>query len=147
MSEMMKREEGIRGNGYLMSNEFKVEVKREGWEMVANLLRGVEFSEFLSGGEVRLDFSETKDLDVSVFFVKWALSKELSDVVVKLGSGKRELIFRGCSVDSIFMDSLSNEWRDSGIVSESAEENWEGEVVGVAIILRFENMFIKEKNV
>ncbi len=140
MSEMMKREEGIRGDGYLMSDEFKVEVKREGWDSVVNLLRGVEFSEFLSGGEVRLDFSETKDLDVSAFFVRWALSEEPSDVVVKLGSGRRELIFSSCYVDDVFMDSLSNE-------SEDIEENRKGDVVGVAVILTFENVFIKERNV
>jgi hypothetical protein len=126
------RKKGVKG--YLMSNDFNVEVQREGWERVASLLRGVEFSEFLNGYEIRLVFSETKDLDVLSFFVKWAWSKETSDIVIKISSGKRAFSFSSCWVDSVFMDGFSN----LGI-------NGKDEVVGVAVILKYSAVFVKER--
>jgi hypothetical protein len=141
------RKKGVKIGGYLMSNEFKVEVQREGWERVANLLRGVDFGEFLSGSEIRLDFNETKDLDVLAFFVKWALSKETADVVIKLGSGKRELLFSSCWVDSVIMDGFLSLKSNSNSGSDKTGDNVKNEVVGVAMILRYTAAFVKEKTV
>lgn len=136
------KKKGIKSKGYLMSNEFRVEVQREGWEKVSGLLRGVDFSEFLNGGDIRLDFNESRDLDVLAFFVQWALSKEASDVVVKLGSRRRELFFSGCVVDGVLMDGFSSSENSSNGRSEKTEET---DVIGVAVILKYTAAFVKEK--
>jgi hypothetical protein len=93
--------------GPLMSDEFRVEVKKGGWEKVAMYLRDVGFSEFLAGGELQLTFCESKDLDVLTFFTDWIVKKEAYDVVIWLGSGKKGLLFSGCSVDGMYMSDMS----------------------------------------
>jgi len=78
---------------YLMTDEFKVEVGKEGWERVAGYLMDVRFSDFWGGNGLLLTFWENKDLDVLTFFTDWIVKKEAHDVVVWMGSGKRGLLF------------------------------------------------------
>jgi hypothetical protein len=41
----MGRKRKVRGSEYLMSNEFKVEVKRKDWDKIAGLVKHVSFGE------------------------------------------------------------------------------------------------------
>jgi hypothetical protein len=100
------------GNGcqvrdYLMTDDFKVEVGKDGWERVAGYLFNVSFSDFSGGNGLQLTFWENKDLDVLTFFTDWIVKKEAYDVVVWMGSGKRGLLFSGCSVSGLYMDDLN----------------------------------------
>ena len=92
---------------YLMTDEFKVGVGKEGWERVAGYLMNVRFSDFLGGNGLLLTFWENKDLDVLTFFTDWIVKKEAHDVVVWMGSGKRGLLFSVCSVSGLYMDDLN----------------------------------------
>jgi len=57
-----------RGGTCLMSGEFEVELRRDGWDKVMHLLKRVGSVELLGSNEIRLDFCEDKDLSVLKFF-------------------------------------------------------------------------------
>jgi len=108
---MTRMEKGISNrlydNGYLMTHEFKVEVGKEGWENIDQYLINVSFSEFLEGNDLQLTFLESKDLDVFTFFIDWIAKEKSYDVVVWLGSGRRGLLFTGCSVKGMHIDDFT----------------------------------------
>jgi hypothetical protein len=118
-------------SGHLRANEFKVEIDRDGWENVASFLKNVSFADFPDGNELRLDFVESRELDVLVFFTDWVVNKASCDVVVKLGSGKRGLLFSGCYVDSMIIDELD---------SSDGEKD-----INVSVILKYVAVFIIDK--
>jgi hypothetical protein len=119
-------------SGHLRANEFKVEIDRKGWEQVVGFLKNVSFADFPEGKELRLDFTESKDLDVLVFFTDWVVNKASCDVVVRLGSGKRGLLFSGCYVDSIIIDELD---------SSDGEKD-----INVSVILKYVAVFVIDKD-
>jgi hypothetical protein len=116
---------------YLRANEFEVRIEREGWGNVAKYLKDVKFAEFPEGKELRLEFVESRDLDVLVFFTEWVLSKKSHDVFISLGSGKRGLLFSACSVDSVMIDDLDAS-KDAGKIN-------------VNVILRYVAVFVVDK--
>jgi len=116
---------------YLKANEFEVRIEREGWENVAKYLKDVKFAEFPEGKELRLEFVESRDLDVLVFFTEWVMSKKSHDVFISLGSGRRGLLFSACSVDSVMIDDL-NASKDAGEIN-------------VNVILRYVAVFVVDK--
>jgi hypothetical protein len=123
------------GSNYLKAGEFSVKViGKDGWEHVVDYLVGVGFSDLLDGGELRLEFMETEDLDVLEFFVGWFLSRKAYNVEVWLGSGKRGILFTECYVDSIEVDRLSKlfENRDDG--------------VGVYVVLKYVVAFVIDRS-
>jgi hypothetical protein len=130
----MGRKRKVRGSEYLLSNEFKVEVKRDGWGKVAGLVKHVSFGELLSENEVRLDFSEDKDLSVLNFLINWVISRDVNDMVIWLGNGKRGLFFSGCWVDDIIVDSLGDLYYER--IEEELEAYRERRVVGVSAVLK-----------
>jgi hypothetical protein len=123
-------------SGYLICDEFKVEVKRDGWDRVVGYLRCVNLPEFLEGGELQLEFYESKDLDVLAFFTDWVVGNGVYDVVIWLGSGKRSLVFTGCSVGWVYMDDLSG---------YKGEEYGLRREVKVRVGLRYVRMFIVDR--
>ena len=139
----MGRKKKVRGSEYLMSNEFKVEVKRDGWDKIAHLLRHVGSLELLGEKEVRLRFSEDEDLNMLKFLVDWVVSKEVNDMVIWLGSGKRGLFFSGCWVDDIIVDSLGD--LCYGCDREELEAFRESRVVGVSAVLKYVAVFVIDK--
>ena len=139
----MGRRKKVKGSEYLLSNEFKVEVKRDGWDKIAHLLRHVSSLELLGGCEVRLDFSEDKDLSVLRFFVDWVISKDVDDMVIWLGGGKRGLFFSGCWVDDIIVDSLGD--LCYGCDREELEVYKESRIVGVSAVLKYVAVFVIDK--
>jgi hypothetical protein len=139
----MGRRKKVKSSEYLMSNEFKVELKRDGWDKVAHLLRYVSSLELLGQNEIRLDFSEDKDLSVLKFLVDWVISKDVNDMVIWLGSGKRGLFFSGCWVDDIIVDSLGE--MCYGCDREELEAYRESRVVGVSAVLKYVAVFVIDK--
>jgi hypothetical protein len=130
-----------KGNGglvvnYLMDDEFRLEVEKEGWEKIARYLLNVDLPEFFGGNVLQLVFWESKDLDVLTFFTDWRVKKESHDVVIWLGSGKRGLLFSGCSVGNMYMDDLN--------VYDKKDENYKGKV-RVAVELNYVAVFIIDK--
>jgi hypothetical protein len=126
----------VKSGGYLMSNEFKVEMKREGWDRVVKYLRCVNLPEFNEGNDLQFEFYESKDLDVLAFFTDWIVNNGVYDVVIWLGSGKRSLVFTGCSVEWMYMDDLSGyEGEEYGLRRE----------VKVRVGLRYVRVFIEDK--
>jgi hypothetical protein len=121
---------------YLMTDEFKVEVGKEGWEKVAGYLMNVNFSDFSGGNGLQLTFWENKDLEVLTFFTDWIVKKESCDVVVWMGSGKRGLLFSGCSVVGLYMDDFS--------VYDKERVNFRSEV-RVSVELNYVGVFIMDK--
>jgi hypothetical protein len=121
---------------YLMTDEFKVEVGKEGWERVAGYLMNVSFSDFSGENGLQLTFWENKDLDVLTFFTDWIVKKEAHDVVVWMGSGKRELLFSGCSVIGLYMDDFS--------VYDKERVDFRGEVK-VLVELSYVGVFIVDR--
>ena len=122
--------------GYLMSDEFKVEVQRDGWDRVVGYLRGVNLPEFCEGNDLQFEFCESKELDVLAFFTDWAVSNGVHDVVIWFGSGKRGLLFTGCSVEWVYMDDLDGyEGEECGLRRE----------VKVRVGLRYVRVFIVDK--
>jgi hypothetical protein len=127
---------GYQDGGYLMSNEFKVEVKRGGWDRVVKYLRSVNLSEFYEGNDLQFEFCESKDLDVLAFFTNWLVNNGVYDVFIWLGNGKRGLLFTGCSVEWMYMDDLSGyEGEECGLRRE----------VKVRVGLRYVRMFIVDR--
>jgi hypothetical protein len=120
-----------KASGHLRANEFKVEIDRKGWEEVVGFLRGISFADFPEGKELRLDFVESRDLEVLVFFTDWVVNKVSCDVVVRLGSGKRGLLFSGCYVDSVMIDEFD---------SLDGERD-----VRVSVILKYVAVFVIDK--
>jgi hypothetical protein len=131
----MGRKKKVGGGKYLMSDEFKVKVKRDGWDKIVHLLRHVSSLELLGKYEVRLDFSEDKDLSVLEFFINWVISRDVNDMVIWLGNGKRGLFFSGCWVDDILVDGLGNLCYGCG--EEELEVYKESRVVGVSAVLKY----------
>jgi hypothetical protein len=130
------RKKNSQAGGYLMSNEFKVEVKRDGWNRVVGYLRCVNLPEFNEGNDLQFEFCESKDLDVLGFFTDWVVNNGVHDIVIWLGSGKRSLVFTGCSVEWMYMDDLSGyEGEECGLKRE----------VKVRVGLRYVRMFIVDK--
>lgn len=121
---------------YLVTDEFKVEVGKEGWERVAGYLMNVGFSDFSGGNGLQLTFWENKDLDVLTFFTDWIVKKEAHDVVVWMGSGERGLLFSGCSVIGLYMDDLS--------VYDKERVDFRGEVK-VSVELSYVGVFIVDR--
>jgi hypothetical protein len=139
----MGRRKKVKSGGYLMSNEFKVELKRNGWDKVAHLLKHVSSLELLGENEVRLDFREDKDLCVLKFLVDWVISKDVNDMVIWLGNGKRGLFFSGCWVDDIIVDSLGGLYYGCG--EEELEAYRENRVVGVSAVLKYVAVFVIDR--
>jgi hypothetical protein len=127
---------GCRVSNYLMTDEFKVEVEKEGWERVAGYLMNVNFSDFSGGNGLQLTFWENKDLEVLTFFTDWIVKKKSHDVVVWMGSGKRGLLFSGCSVVGLYMDDFS--------VYDKERVDFRGEVK-VSVELSYVGVFIVDK--
>jgi hypothetical protein len=122
--------------GHLMDDEFNVVVEKEGWENIAGYLLCVCFPELTGGGSLQLTFKESKNLDVVTFFVDWVVKKEAHDVIIWLGSGKKGLLFSGCSVGEMYMDDLSKyEKEECGLRRE----------VRLAVELKYVAVFIVDK--
>jgi hypothetical protein len=121
----------------LMAGEFEVELRRDGWDKVVHLLRRVGSVELLGSNEIRLDFCEDKDLSVLKFFVDWVISKEVNDMVIWLGSGRRGLFFSGCWVGDIFVDSLGDLCCECG--------RGRSKIVEVGVVLKYVAVFVIEK--
>jgi hypothetical protein len=130
------RKKNSQAGGYLMSDEFKVEVQRDGWDRVVGYLRGVNLSEFREGNDLQFEFCEGKELDVLAFFTDWVVSNGVHDVVIWLGNGRRGLLFTGCSVEWVCMDDLDGyEGEECGLKRE----------VKVRVGLRYVRVFIVDK--